>query len=863
MRQKERKEECEMKPSPVRKLALLIAVFIMVPLFWNQSTASASSSTVTPRFVKTSIEIEGVGEVYQQDITNQIAGSTYKWSSSKKSVATVNKKGLITTVNKGTTTIKCVITYPNGKSKTLSSTVKVVIPATEVKINNATTVNGAHILRVGESFDFNRSIVPKNSSDKTFWSLNTQGIVSVDTKGIVTALKPGKVILAATAAKTEKEAAKSIVFDKVIIEVVAPTATVSTVEFTDSTVIKVVFDSPIDQKTVVGLNNKLLESIQVVPRKDAKGVEASDPGNLTAKFSADSKTLTITASKSFGGIYFISFSKDIKTIEGIALEEFSRQITYIDTIPPFITGIELDDSGMIVYIRFNEPIDITNLQASGATVIPTSGSGGTTVASGSTLAIINNKLNYVLSQDKKTINVNLNSIAPSDYGKTFSVALSGIKDMAGNSPSGYVLTTSLFTDVTPRPQARPMSVVRTSYNTLTAYFDRAVRTAGLARVNNGYIIPGVIDLNDNKKVTYTINPSDELLSGTQKVYLSNWGGFNVITTDFSANTPVEFNVNFTTPKENPLLLDYQFDQASKVLTLTYNKEVTLATNSGSFISTLETLNNDRWPNTVLSYTKVPSTDDKVIKVQVSGNMTLFGTYTFNLEQGFALDGFRNPSLVRSVIINNVNGVSNELPAPYRIHQNPLNASQIYVEFAQKLDEQTARLLTNYTIPGVVLLSAELIKNTVEAGATVLLTAAEDSITVTLTRPVNVRGVKGYNSSYGEMKEYSAMVELKDNKRPVFLDPPVYDRTSLNRIILNFNEEIQGSATFKITMVQSNGSREIGHTVTVAGNSLYIILNEVPANNSYLRIDVLGNTIKDMSGNAATLHSTMGVVATTN
>lgn len=54
---------------------------------------------------------------------DNVASITYK--TSKKSVATVNKSGKITTNKKGTVTIKAIVTLKNGKKKTVSMTLKV------------------------------------------------------------------------------------------------------------------------------------------------------------------------------------------------------------------------------------------------------------------------------------------------------------------------------------------------------------------------------------------------------------------------------------------------------------------------------------------------------------------------------------------------------------------------------------------------------------------------------------------------------------------------------------------------------------------------------------------------------------------
>jgi hypothetical protein len=218
-----------MKTNKLMRIGFLFIIGILLPLFWTQSSALVKAAA-SPKFKQEKIEISGVGESYQLEILNKQAKSTYHWSSSNGKVAKVSSSGLITTENKGTATIKCKITFASKKTKTLSCNVTIIIPATEIKINNAKIENGAQIMQVGESYNFNRDITPSNSSDKTYWSLDASDeeanphAVRIDdsSSGTVTALRRGKIVLVATAAKeaTAKEAAKSYVKDAIIIEVV-------------------------------------------------------------------------------------------------------------------------------------------------------------------------------------------------------------------------------------------------------------------------------------------------------------------------------------------------------------------------------------------------------------------------------------------------------------------------------------------------------------------------------------------------------------------------------------------------------------------------------------------------------------------
>ena len=455
--------------------------------------------------------------------------------------------------------------------------------------------------------------------------------------------------------------------------------------------------------------------------------------------------------------------------------------------------------------------------------------------------------------------INLSKIASTDYGKTFSVTFTGIKDLSGNLPATYTLTTYLYTDITPKPQARPLTIARTGYNTLTVTFDRAIQNGGYAMINNGAFAPGVVDSSDNKKVNYTITEVEAALSGMQKVGIINWSGYNVIFSDTSANQMYYFNsVNFTTDKTSPVLLTYEFNAETNILTLTYNESVVLTSTTGVFSSTLITISDEKIPGTNISYTKMESTDSKVVKLLL-GNMTSIGTYSFKLDVGFVLDNFRNFSMSSNVLISNSNGSALELPGPFAIIQSQTNLSQIYLEFANRLDEASAMNVANYSIPGVAILSAEVTKNTNNNGATVLLTVADGSINVSVEWPITIRGLKGYNGSFTEITSFTQMVELKDNKKPTFLDPAVFDKTMMNAVKLNFSEPITGTMTVKVTQI-GTFPIDIPNTVTVSGNTAIITLGSIPANGTYLRIDIIDNKITDMSGNqVSSMQTQLGVL----
>ncbi len=844
-----------MKKKFNRKLIMMLAFLIIVPLFWHYSP-SIVNAAATPKFAKSKISLVGLGEVYQIVINNKVAKSTYKWSSGNKSVVKVSSKGVVTTVGGGSSTIKCTITYPTKKTKTITCKVYVTIPAEEIRISNATEVKGRHSMTLGSTMNFDVLTNPASTTDKIYWTISDGDpeCISIDdaAEGIVTARKAGSVVLRATAAANATEAKKSIINDAVIIEVVGPKAEVASADIISTTEIKVVFDSPVNASTVIDANNKLSSNIEISQRKNTKGVLAADPGTLTAVLSSDNKTLTINSSGSFDGEYVVHFTNKIQTSTGIAVEDYYKTLSFIDTYAPVYIDTTLDDTGMIASINFSEPMDF-----SGLSVMNAMSYGNSTNVSNTTLGIISNKLNYVPSTNKKSLVVNLSQISATDYGKNFSVVLAGLKDMAGNSPANYTVTAFLRTDNTPKPQAAPYQVIRTGYYTLTATFSRSVSYGGYITIKNGSWIAGVVDTTDSKKVNYTLSETDAALTGYNLVKLLSWNSLNVVPGDNTAQTGREFTIDFTVDKTNPYLLSYDYDVDNTTLTLNFNKEVSLATATGVLSSRLTTVTDEIISGTMINYTNIPSaTDKKVIKLKLS-NISVLGTYTLTLNSGLVTDGYKNPSLSRDIVVNNTTGTSTELPGPYSIVQSSSNLNQITLEFANRLDVASAQNVANYTIPGVTIISAQVTKNTSNNGATVLLTVQEGSINVTVERPVNIKGIVGYNNSYTAIVAFSKSVLLKDNLKPSLSGnyPIQFDSTSRNTIRLNFNEQVTGTLTVKVSSV-TNPAIVYGNTVTVTGSTALINLSGVPMNGENLKIEVVTNAVTDASGNVATISPIM-------
>ncbi len=828
-----------MKLKMSKGIALVLSLMLAVPIIWLTST-SAVSAAATPKFKNSKVEITDVGDTYTLVINNKVKGSKYKFTSSRKSVATVSSKGVVTSIGAGSTTISCKITYPSKSTKTISCKVTVILPADQIVITNETEVNGAHVMKQDATFDFEYALTPVNATDQAYWYVGKGDCITVlDSKtGVVKATKPGKATLMVKAVKSYAAGTvdKSIVNDSIIIEVVGPKAEIKSADITSTTDIVVTFDSPVDKSTVIDANGKLTSNILVSLLPDSKQVLAKDPGVLTPSLSADGMTLTITASKVFDGIYAINFTNGIKTTTGVAMEEWYKQLNYVDNSAPVINAVELDDTGFVNKITFSEAIDITNFKVSNAQV-----TAGTT-ADAATISIINNKLNYVLSTNKKVLTLNLSGISTVDYGKAFTVILSGIKDMNGNvTPTAYY-TTVVRTETTQKAQAVPISIVRTAYNVLTANFTRGIQTPGSITVNNGSSIVGIVDPENNKKVNYTISDSDASLMGVINVTIVNWNSYNVIPTDVSSYTPKTFAVNFTSDSTQPYLTAYEFDAATSTLKLTFTENVQLAANTGILVTSLRTLTDETLSGTNINYTKMTTSDpENIVQLKLS-NMTTLGTYTFNLDAGFVTDGFKNKNLQRSLSISNTSGSSTELPAPYMIRQSTTNPNEIYVEFANMIDYVSAQNINNYKITGVTISTAQVTKNAKETGATVVLTVPDGAIDITVDRPVTIKGILGYGGSYTAITNYTTSITLKENKKPQYAGISYASGT----VQLRFTEDIKGSMTVKLTVL--NTGVEVPCTVTVSGINVIIAPTYTPANGTILRLQILSNNITDANDN---------------
>lgn len=137
------------------------------------------------------------------NLANKVKGSTYKWTTSNKKVATVAQNGVVKAVANGTATIKLAIKLPTGKTTTLSATVTVKTNANSVEITNLP--EGA--IKVGAKHNFNRSyttVAGTKTTDVTKFVITSDNAdkATIKENGVFTAKEPGEYTIKAYMAQS-------------------------------------------------------------------------------------------------------------------------------------------------------------------------------------------------------------------------------------------------------------------------------------------------------------------------------------------------------------------------------------------------------------------------------------------------------------------------------------------------------------------------------------------------------------------------------------------------------------------------------------------------------------------------------------
>ncbi|WP_167958616.1 Ig-like domain-containing protein [Anaerosporobacter faecicola] len=835
-----------MKHKRRKKLALLLVLLLLVQMIQPIGLVS-SKAAAAPKLNKSKITLNNVGDTYTLVVKNKRSGSTYKWSSSDKKVATVNKYGVVKSVKGGTATIRCKITLKNKKTKTLTCAVTVRIPATAVSISNKKlTTNNCQTIKVGEQYDFNRKLTPSTSTDSTYWEVEDTSIATVDSNGVVTAKKQGLTRLIARTGTSKSNAKSGIINDALNLYVIGSTAEVISVNQASATVMQIAFSEPINPDTVFNIEDSttLLDNISFLALRDDYGKQANAYGKITGTFSTDYTLLTLKSESPFKGKYEITI-KNLGTKSKKLVDKYERTMDLGDTVAPKYVDTTVDETGLIASINFSEPIN-----NSAMTIETVTRADGVTMNALST-AVLKNKSIYTLSSDKTSLIVNMVNINVNDKNKLIYVLVKGIEDLAGNKTDTESISMQVFSDTSTKAQANLLNIERTSYYTITATFDKAIQTTGTLYIK-GVSCNGVIDPKNKKVVKYTIPASVATLTGSQSVNLIGFSGYNVATSTPTTNVTRTINFTITAMADAPQLVDYTTDMKLNMITLNYSEKVHLELSSGklaaSVTQTFEGTSYTYTYSTTIPYQAV--VEDNVVKVILDAEyLQQTGTYLVTIPAAFVTDEDDIPNnKVETIAIIKTEASttpsSNPLPAPISVVQSANDNSVVNVIFENKLDVTSATKASNYSFNnGVVVESATLTQND-KTKAVVQLRLGLATVVNSEEYQLTISNVSGYAGSYGSIDPNPIKVTLRENNPPTLISPVL---TSNTTIVLTFTEPVQGSVSCTVTQ-NGNLLSQSGSPV-VSGSYVTISLSESVSGSSGIYLLINGNLV-DAAGNTA-------------
>ncbi|WP_042350934.1 hypothetical protein [Bacillus massiliigorillae] len=561
--------------------------------------------------------------------------------------------------------------------------------------------------------------------------------------------------------------------------------------------VEIKFGKAVDKTTVISSGN--LVNITFTKIGSANVITS---GDATAELSKDGKTLTITAKagESFSGSYAVTGTDSIADESGKKLTPYSEVKTFKDVSRPTFEGVtySTDGTDRFAELKFNEPVNVTDLAISASRVDGVALNGSTDVTT-------------TFSATGNVVKVKL-TVASADQGKDIKLTLTNLKDFAGNlsSPNPVTATVKYGVEDVTGPVVSNVSVK--DNKTLIVKFNEAL-SATPASTAFGYAAsPTDVPSSSVTKIdeqTYEVGFAAALPKGLQTL---NIPAVKDIHNNLSTSTTKL--VSFTLDEAAPTVQSTKVEKidGKEYLVITYDENVSpVASKSVDLEYAVDYVSKTKSISTVVAsgstqnftlYKPVNGLSNSV-KLDLS-SLTDSVVYTAKLQAGIVEDLNGNDSKEKTgVTFTRSSNVDAGNPTATL---SAVTNDSLTVTFDKKVNPTTALNKDNYSIEGISIKNIKLTANSASSAA-VVLEFEKGSSTFNGERTVNIAGVK---SEAGDlMNPFNGVKEFKENIAPVVKKAEL---TATNKVKLTFSEEV------KETAVGNNFEVFIGDSTTAVASS---------------------------------------------
>lgn len=614
----------------------------------------------------------------------------------------------------------------------------------------------------------------------------------VDAKDVMTTELTAKTTAAIATAKKAIEATEAVIAKA---EEDAKVLAVESVTAINANELKVTFSTELDKTTAETVTNYTIDGKALIASKDSVKLNA-DKKSVTIKFDsagdgvlkAGAATVTTVGVTANGLLdnnkaYTVGVTTGVKKADGTALASaYSTGIYFSDSVKPTVSKATAEENGDVT-VSFSERLDTATK--------PNISINGTAIAAGSITVNADGTVTVAKAGLPTTVK----------NGNSYSVFVSGAKDLAGNTMNLYNGNfTYSFTVTAPTFD----SVTAKDEDTIELGFNKDLASLTVSEVK---VFKGDVQLTATTDYTVAIVGTDAskysvnlTADGADKVYANDAtsASLKVVVEGYkdtlnNLGTKVEKTVSVQKDTVAPSLKgDVKYDAATGKITANFSEKLDAATVAAG----IKVIGSDGVLYTAVGAT---GTAGKLVAANILANAEKIeilnndgtnpvlanGTYTLVIEADtvtdLSIDTNGNEKIQATFTVTG--STSNAKPVLGTITN--ATPGTIVVPFTGAQVGVSATNPQNYKVNGVALpATAEVTLNAAKTQATITLPAGYFATTenriVTVSNILSVDGVK--------MDETSAVVSLKDNTKPKLLSAKVDGET----IILTFSEDVDAA-----------------------------------------------------------------------